>query len=203
MLKKNKNAKFEPVYGHHIQGNSSRTDGNGLLNKDWKPPMRIIEAYHFHADGLISGQISVENFNHIMLVQKETPVAIMAYDSSTWWLFEDQFYWTDVDLQPDDVKALILAMAIRKKRNIERTIGKAKAVLAQEQSIQDNNRRPIPDDVKMFVWQRDNGRCVKCGSNQNLEFDHIIPVSQGGSNTSRNLQILCETCNRSKGGNIY
>ena len=63
-------------------------------------------------------------------------------------------------------------------------------------------RQPIPDDVKMFVWKRDGGRCVNCGSKEKLEYDHIIPVSKGGSNTARNLQLLCETCNRSKGGNL-
>ncbi len=63
-------------------------------------------------------------------------------------------------------------------------------------------RLSIPDDVKMFVWQRDGGRCVKCGSQENLEYDHIIPVSKGGSNSARNIQLLCENCNRSKGGNI-
>lgn len=64
------------------------------------------------------------------------------------------------------------------------------------------HRQPIPDGVKMFVWKRDGGRCVNCGSKENLEFDHIIPLSMGGSNTARNLQLLCETCNRSKGGNL-
>lgn len=64
------------------------------------------------------------------------------------------------------------------------------------------SRQSISDDVKMFVWQRDEGRCVKCGGQENLEYDHIIPISKGGSNTARNIQILCEKCNRSKGANI-
>lgn len=64
------------------------------------------------------------------------------------------------------------------------------------------NRQPISDDIKIFVWQRDNGCCVMCGSQENLEFDHIIPVSMGGSNTARNIQLLCEKHNRSKGGNL-
>ena len=63
-------------------------------------------------------------------------------------------------------------------------------------------RQSIPDDVKIFVWNRDSGKCVKCGSNENLEYDHIIPVSKGGSNTARNIQLLCQTCNRSKSNNI-
>ena len=60
----------------------------------------------------------------------------------------------------------------------------------------------IPDNVKNKVWRRDRGKCVKCGTNEKLEFDHIIPHSKGGSDTYRNLQLLCEICNRSKGAKI-
>ena len=63
-------------------------------------------------------------------------------------------------------------------------------------------RDTIPGDVKMYVWKRDSGKCVKCGSQEKLEFDHIIPVSKGGSNTARNIQLLCEKCNRSKRDSI-
>ncbi len=63
-------------------------------------------------------------------------------------------------------------------------------------------REPIPASVKNEVWNRDSGRCVKCGNNENLEFDHIIPVSKGGANTTRNIQLLCEKCNREKGASI-
>jgi len=63
-------------------------------------------------------------------------------------------------------------------------------------------RDRIPDDVRLFVWQRDEGKCVRCSSNERLEFDHIIPVSKGGSTTERNVQWLCETCNRAKGAQI-
>ena len=63
-------------------------------------------------------------------------------------------------------------------------------------------RERISDNVRLFVWQRDEGRCVKCGKNEKLEFDHIIPFAEGGGNTERNIQLLCETCNRSKGKKI-
>ncbi|MHB8637962.1 MAG: HNH endonuclease [Fimbriimonadaceae bacterium] len=63
-------------------------------------------------------------------------------------------------------------------------------------------REPIPRSVQSFVWRRDGGRCVQCGSNERLEFDHIVPHSRGGSNTERNIQLLCERCNRSKGATI-
>lgn len=63
-------------------------------------------------------------------------------------------------------------------------------------------RERIPQDIQDRVWNRDGGKCVMCGSREKLEFDHIIPFSRGGSNTYRNLQILCERCNRQKGNSI-
>lgn len=63
-------------------------------------------------------------------------------------------------------------------------------------------REPLSESVRIFVWRRDGGKCVRCGSNQRLEFDHIIPVIEGGSSTERNIQLLCETCNRRKGTKI-
>lgn len=42
------------------------------------------------------------------------------------------------------------------------------------------------------------GFCAHCKSTENLEVDHIRPVSLGGSSERDNLQALCRTCNRSK-----
>jgi len=59
--------------------------------------------------------------------------------------------------------------------------------------------RVIPSTVKLEVWKRDKGRCVVCGDNRNLHFDHIIPYSRGGSSRdSRNIQILCVKHNLEK-----
>ncbi|MEJ2296833.1 MAG: HNH endonuclease [Candidatus Lokiarchaeota archaeon] len=58
--------------------------------------------------------------------------------------------------------------------------------------------RNIPSSVRREVWKRDNGVCVKCGNKNDLEFDHIIPFSKGGSNTAKNIQLLCSRCNREK-----
>jgi hypothetical protein len=63
-------------------------------------------------------------------------------------------------------------------------------------------REQITEAVRLFVWQRDRGLCVICGRNYRLEFDHVIPVALGGSSTERNIQLLCEPCNRRKGAQI-
>ena len=40
---------------------------------------------------------------------------------------------------------------------------------------------------------------MKCGSRENLEIDHVVPLARGGSNRLENLQLLCQDCNRRKG----
>ncbi len=73
----------------------------------------------------------------------------------------------------------------------------------EENSEEDEKpNRHIPKDVKVSVWRRDKGQCVQCSSKEKLEYDHIIPVSKGGSNTERNIQLLCEKCNRRKSAKI-
>jgi hypothetical protein len=62
--------------------------------------------------------------------------------------------------------------------------------------------RSISVEVRREVWRRDNARCTSCGSQGRLEFDHIIPVSMGGASTARNVQLLCEACNRAKGATL-
>lgn len=41
--------------------------------------------------------------------------------------------------------------------------------------------------------------CMKCGSKDGLQLDHVVPISLGGEHSLRNAQILCGTCNSSKG----
>jgi hypothetical protein len=71
-----------------------------------------------------------------------------------------------------------------------------------KQKQETKQRSVIPEIVRHEVWRRDQGKCVECNSQINLEFDHIIPFSKGGSNTARNLQLLCESCNRAKHSKI-
>jgi hypothetical protein len=63
----------------------------------------------------------------------------------------------------------------------------------------ERNSRVIPQDVKIAVTVRDQGKCVQCGATDDLHFDHKIPWSRGGTNTVNNIQLLCGSCNRRKG----
>lgn len=54
------------------------------------------------------------------------------------------------------------------------------------------------DIYALFQFQR--GVCF-CGFNlsDGYHVDHVVPISRGGSNWPSNLQLLCATCNCSKG----
>lgn len=53
--------------------------------------------------------------------------------------------------------------------------------------------------TRQRIFSRDNYTCQYCGAyGVQLECDHIIPVSKGGSNEDDNLVTACFHCNRSK-----
>jgi hypothetical protein len=93
------------------------------------------------------------------------------------------------------------------KEHLKRIESEAIQELIDDGHISENfslkhEREPIPSHIKLAVWKRDKQKCVYCNNNNKLEFDHIIPVSKGGSNSINNIQLLCFDCNRSKSSKI-
>lgn len=43
-------------------------------------------------------------------------------------------------------------------------------------------------------------KCRYCGTKENLTIDHKQPLILGGTNDRKNLQCLCERCNKMKSG---
>ena len=63
--------------------------------------------------------------------------------------------------------------------------------------------RQIPGKVKLEVYRRDKGACVKCGSKNNLHFDHLLPYSLGGTSLrTKNIQLLCARHNLEKSNSL-
>lgn len=116
-----------------------------------------------------------------------------------YWLFDGKFYKDTENLSADEVKALLLT----RKRMRKARINRAKTIASTpEMPVEGMRRGFIPEDVRLLVWERDAGQCTRCGSRNELQFDHIIPFSLGGSSTPDNLQILCGSCNRAKSNSV-
>ena len=54
--------------------------------------------------------------------------------------------------------------------------------------------KTISQEVKELVWEKYGGKCVMCTTSENLLYNHIIPIIKGGSNTFRNIELICDNC---------
>jgi len=57
-------------------------------------------------------------------------------------------------------------------------------------------------DNRYKILERDNNECFYCGSAENLQIDHIIPIKLGGTGLLVNLVTACRTCNFEKGAKL-
>jgi len=118
-------------------------------------------------------------------------------DRVLWWT-GDGCFWADDSLDAEAVGLLIWDRARRQEVRLDRL----RTIRAREQDASGARRERIPEDVRAFVWTRDEGRCVRCEADQELQFDHVIPVAKGGGNAADNIQVLCGDCNRLKSDSI-
>ncbi len=66
------------------------------------------------------------------------------------------------------------------------------------------NIRAFTEKMKMAAYERQQGKCIKCGQHfelKEMEGDHIIPWSKGGQTIPENCQMLCKHCNATKSDN--
>jgi len=74
-----------------------------------------------------------------------------------------------------------------------------------ETSTTRNRSRSISQSTIIRVARRDNNTCQICGKillDREIEIDHIIPFSRGGTSDEKNLRVTCLDCNRKKGKKI-
>jgi hypothetical protein len=163
----------------------------GYVREGWPPWRR----HRFVAGGVAASRgVGRRVYQHAMSLQAAQAVCVMTAPPRRYWWCRDRFWWEDDDLTADDVLALVHERDERRQRQLDR----AHAALALG-GMPRRRRRPIPVEVRQAVFRRDGGRCVECGSDFDIQYDHVIPVALGGSSTVANLQILCAPCNRQKG----
>lgn len=60
----------------------------------------------------------------------------------------------------------------------------------------------ISGKERELLFATAKNRCLKCGSEHKLSLDHIVPVALGGKTEFSNMQVLCMSCNMSKGTKV-
>lgn len=83
--------------------------------------------------------------------------------------------------------------------NLKRVRARVAKTLNKSLASDPRKRKPLGTTAFKKVGARDGYKCAYCNSDQELEVDHIVPFSRGGSDKLDNLQLLCKDCNREKG----
>jgi 5-methylcytosine-specific restriction endonuclease McrA len=100
--------------------------------------------------------------------------------------------WKDIPIHPEDEWVATPSFRIRVPRVI---------------LLQQFDKLP-KHDVKFCrknIFLRDNNRCQYCGqkfATEELNLDHIVPVSRGGKTTWENVVCSCLLCNVRKGNRM-
>ena len=155
---------------------------------------------HFSSE-LDEPELLFQKIKNAFILSKDEPICL----SEIWknlgaeWLFQDYLYSVSGPYTHEQIKLLILEDFDRERKYFERLRQKFHS---NGEETGEYKRHRIPESVRIEVWRRDGGKCARCGSRENLEYDHIVPVSKGGGNTARNIELLCEKCNRGKGNRI-
>lgn len=58
--------------------------------------------------------------------------------------------------------------------------------------------KPDAEDMEWIAFYSGGHRCAACKSRDELQLDHIWPISKGGWDDRFNMQILCRVCNGAK-----
>jgi len=136
-------------------------------------------------------------------IAREREALEKCFELCSFYVYKNDLYFFDaLDTHTSEEKILLIKQHHFKQEKKFERLRKEIRLFEKLESMEVQSREPIPEDIRFLVWRRDGGKCVKCGSRRDLEFDHIIPVSKGGSNTERNIQLLCQRCNREKHNKI-
>ena len=143
-------------------------------------------------------KLPLSRFNAAKQVQESKPVLVYQETGRDLWWYHGDFYWDSGKLTDAAVALLLWEREKRFESKLDRLRKMRDAGTTPVQAA----RERIPEDVRLSVWERDGGRCQRCGADEDLQFDHIVPMAKGGSSTVKNVELLCGNCNRLKSDNV-
>lgn len=153
-------------------------------------PKKVDQPMHNPGRGLTQNGLFYDAA-HAYKDKKKDPELIKVYEKirSGIWAYNGIFKLIDSWQENSNARKVF-------KFKLEMVKGAQRSAVKQKDIDHD---RLIPTSVKLEVWKRDKGKCVTCGSIDNLHFDHIIPYSKGGSSlVAENIQIMCARHNIDK-----
>jgi hypothetical protein len=135
---------------------------------------------------------SERRFARLARSQADLPVLVARKDGRGWWWYLDRFWWEDHGLTAQEVKIFVLDTDLRREQQAA-AIARARTHVLGEPDRRDADV-PISPVVRFAVWCRDRGRCVDCGTPENVGFDEILPLGNRGSKRPANVELRCDAC---------
>ena len=164
---------------------------------------------HFYGSLLYDIDSNIENNNNVYFYKYcgyTGDDCNIGFKFHKYLLFNNELYFFDNTKYKysDEELELLLKEFIYKENDKFARLRKLIALYEQKNENFDQKfiREPISQEVREEVFIRDGGKCVECGSQEDIQYDHIIPVSKGGNSTTANIQILCKHCNLKKSNKI-
>jgi HNH endonuclease len=176
-----------------------RRDGNASIEGEtWRFLWLKRRRYWFVGTGCPPHRLTEGQYEDFSVRRATEPVLLAGIGERQYWWWGEEFYWDNGHYTSEDVRAVVLKHERQNRKELEH----ARDLLAVDGLAPTRRREAIPEEVRRFVFRRDGGRCQKCGGQELLQYDHIIPFSMGGSSEPENLQLLCAPCNKEKSGRI-
>lgn len=94
--------------------------------------------------------------------------------------------------------ARIKAMEWRSRNKQSRSAPPAELSSNQRARRRAATSTPIPTGWRLALFEYFGNKCLRCGSRERLQADHVWALSRGGAHMLENMQPLCASCNLSK-----
>jgi 5-methylcytosine-specific restriction endonuclease McrA len=85
-----------------------------------------------------------------------------------------------------------------REKNGERRLLMEREYSRKRRAIKANADGFYTKDQWLELLEVCDNQCLKCGATENIEADHVKPLSRGGSDWITNIQPLCRPCNCEK-----
>lgn len=117
-------------------------------------------------------------------------------------LKERMAQWEEAGKKNKEARMAAFEHRIEKALQIEKTEAERKRIKRAKKRAK---RRAIGGKlstglaIKLLKLQK--GKCAYCRADlgESYEMDHVMPLAKGGPNEDSNIQLLCRSCNASKG----
>ncbi|MCP6718549.1 MAG: HNH endonuclease [Patescibacteria group bacterium] len=173
-------------------------EGEDLTKREKASPKNYDQPFFTKTGKLTNNGLFLKAVEDFKFGRKKKPELVKVYEkiSNNVWSDKGYFQLIDMQFKKSEVEKRQVFKFILKPEDL-------KEDFSEEDIKEFEFSRRIPTEIKQIVWERDNGKCVKCNATENLHFDHVIPYSKGGSSLNlKNIQILCGKHNLTKSNKI-